>query len=435
MSDENRDPASKPTKIRPKPLDTRSAAASSFDKVQNQSSLDSPKSATITNVSQRLPSTSAEVSVGEILSTDEKRASVSIREEQQRRHSASSYSSSETGDIAENTGINNKEQSKMDLGEASRELTRLLHIGNENTTTAATINLNPDAPDFTPVDLTPTYHSELAPAHLQRRATQVEFYNDRHSRTRYYSDTQHNPIPLTSTNTSGIRPLLSLVPQYVPSHRRSWNSITPLSSSSTSNSWWPQEYSNTSSAASSYHSRPAYALYSVVKQQPLTDENNYSYNQQQNRNSSKRQRTFSGRSFVHPSQTLANRKRSHSGPQPPLQPPSAHLTGIHSLTRIMVDILRIINPIPTEDKKQKSDSISSVNLTSYSPIQHKYQRPSYHYTQERLEEQEQQQRTQSIEGEDVFVDDNTSTIAPLPILDNKTAGNFILIRLNSLHIP
>ena len=67
------------------------------------SSLDSPKSATITNVSQRLPSTSVEVSVGEILSTDEKRASVSIREEQQHRHSSSSCSSSEFGDTNEST--------------------------------------------------------------------------------------------------------------------------------------------------------------------------------------------------------------------------------------------------------------------------------------------------------------------------------------------
>ncbi|CAF5201102.1 unnamed protein product, partial [Rotaria magnacalcarata] len=75
MSDENHDPSSSPLpeKIRPKPVDAKSAATSSLI-----SSSDSPKSATINNVSQRLPSTSVEVSVGDILSTNDKRASVSV---------------------------------------------------------------------------------------------------------------------------------------------------------------------------------------------------------------------------------------------------------------------------------------------------------------------------------------------------------------------
>ncbi|CAF4588061.1 unnamed protein product, partial [Rotaria magnacalcarata] len=80
----------------------------------------SPKSATINNVSQRLPSTSVEVSVGDILSTNDKRASVSVLKHQP-RYSSSSGSSSEFGDMNESTF---SETHKMDLGEATRELTR-----------------------------------------------------------------------------------------------------------------------------------------------------------------------------------------------------------------------------------------------------------------------------------------------------------------------
>jgi len=378
LSDENRDPSSSPlpTKIRPKPVDARSAASSSLI-----SSLDSPKSATITNISQRLPSTSVEVSVGEILSTDEKRASVSIRE-QQHRHSSSSCSSSDFGDLNENTfsTIN-----KMDLGEATRELTRLLHIGNDNTINE--IHLNPDAPDFTPIDFSPTYRSELAPAHLNRRATQVDYYNNRQSRSRYYSESYNHSIP---PNTSTIRPLLSLVPQYIPYHRQSWSMTTPPNASS--NSWWQQEYSNPSSSTSSYHSKPAYPLYSPLMP-PLTDDSLYP-----NRHSSKRQRTYSNRAFVFPNQITTNRKRSHSGPETPLQIPPTHLNGIHSLTKIMIDILRIIDPLPIKQEQKQQNS-----STSYQ--QRKYRRPSNnHYNQRRSQQRE------SIEIEDVFVDDEIPTI-------------------------
>jgi hypothetical protein len=400
MSDENRDPSSSPlpTKIRPKPVDARSAAASSLI-----SSLDSPKSATITNVSQRLPSTSVEVSVGEILSTDEKRASVSIRE-QQHRHSSSSCSSSELGDNNENTFSTTN---KMDLGEATRELTRLLHIGNDNTINE--IHLNPDAPDFTPIDFSPTYRSELAPAHIHRRATQVDYYNNRHSRSRYYSESYHHSIP---TNTSTIRPLLSLVPQYIPYQRQSWSTTTP--SSSSNNSWWQQEYSNPSSTtSSSYHSKAAYPLYSPLMP-PLTDDSLYP-----TRHSSKRQRTHSSRAFVFPNQSLTNRKRSHSGPETPLQPPPTHLNGIHSLTKIMIDILRLIDPLPIKEEEQKQ---TPEYFSSYQ--QRKYRRPS---NQRRLQ---QQQRNESVDVEDVFVDDEIPTITALV---NQISGNLFLIQSNKHH--
>jgi hypothetical protein len=402
MSDENCDPSSIPTKIRPKPIDAQSIADSSHDKVQNQSSLDSPKSATITNVSQRLPSTSVEVSVSEILSTNKKRASVSIREEEQ-CYSISSCPSVETGGMIENptTATMDRGQSKMDLGEATRDLTRLLHIGNENTTTAIEKHLNPDAPDFKPIDFSSTYRSELAPAHKQRRATQVDFYDDHHSRTRYYSETYHD----SESSTSPIRPLLSIVPQYIPHHRKSWTQTTPLSISS-SNSWWPQEYSNTSSAASSYHSRPAYQIYApLMEQQPLTDENNYSYNQQQYKYPSKRPRAYSGRAYVYPNQTTTGRKRSHSGPETPLPPPSTHLNGIHSLTRIMVDLLRMINPIPEE--KKETNELTSTDVTEDTSIQ---------------------QSNESRQAENVPINNEVlgTAVPSSSILIDKTAGSFYI---------
>lgn len=381
MSDENCDPSSKPSsKPRPKPVDARSAAASSAH------SLDSPKSATISNVSQRLPSTSVEVSVGEILSTGEKRASVSIREQEQQHPSSSpssSCSSSELDDADESAFVSVGGK-KMDLGEATRELTRLLHIGNENLDKEK--HLNPNAPDFTPIDFSPTYRSELAPAHLHRRATQVDYYNNRYSRSRYYSESYQQSV---ATSTSTIRPLLSLVPPYVSYHRQSWTNTTPPSAS---NSWWQQQqdYSNpSSSSSSSYYSRPAYPLYSPLMA-PLTDDSLYPH-----RSSSKRQRIHSSRAFVFPSQVTSNRKRSHSGPDVPLQPPETHLSGIHSLTRIMIDLLRLIDPLPIVDEEKQ---------------QHKYQR--------RLE--------QSTESEDVvFVDDDV-----LPTvtgsLATKNAGRLVI---------
>ncbi|CAF0835111.1 unnamed protein product [Adineta ricciae] len=391
MSDENRDPSSLssplPTKIRPKPVDARSAAAAASSLV---SSLDSPKSATITNVSQRLPSTSVEVSVGEILSTDDKRASVSIREQRpQQRYSTSSCSSSELGDINENSLL--QAANKMDLGEATRELTRLLHIGNENAINEAP--LNPEAPDFTPIDFSPTYRSELAPAHLHRRATQVDYYNNRYSRSRYYSESYQQSAP---TSSSTIRPLLSLVPQYVPHHRQSWSTNSPQSA--TSNSWWQQDPSNASSTASSYHSKPAYPLYSPLMP-PLTDDSLYP-----NRHSSKRQRVHSSRAFVFPSQSATARKRSHSGPDTPLQPPPTHLNGIHSLTKIMIDILRAIDPLPIKNEQQIPSS-KSESVSSSSHSQRKYRRPSNNSYQ-----RQHQQRTDSFEVEDVFVDEEIATI-------------------------
>jgi hypothetical protein len=135
---------------------------------------------------------------------------------------------------------------------------------------------------------------------------------------------------------------------------------------------------------------------------PLTDDSLYP-----NRHSSKRQRIHSSRAFVFPSQLTITRKRSHSGPETPLQPPPTHLNGIHSLTKIMIDILRMIDPLPTKDETTpQTSSPSSQNYYSYQ--QRKYRRPSNHYNQRRS--QQYQQRNESADVEDVFVDDVIPTI-------------------------
>ena len=233
-----------------------------------------------------------------------------------------------------------------------------------------TKHLNPDAPDFKPVEFSSSYHSELAAGHsAQRRATHTESYDQRNARIRYYSETNPNANPSTSI----IRPLLSIVPQYIPHHRKSWGSTTPLSTSSSS-SWWPQEYSNPSSVASSYQTKAAYQIYTPLMEQPgLMDENGYSYNQQQQQQKypPKRPRANTGRPFIHPNKIEKLRTRSHSGPETPSSPLLTHLTGIHSLARIMVDLLRMIKPIAEETNTSKEKLVSN-NLSETSSIQNQY---------------------------------------------------------------
>lgn len=234
--------------------------------------------------------------------------------------------------------------------------------------------LNPDAPDFKPIELAASHPS-------QRRATHTELDDQRNARIRFYSETN----PHADSSTSIIRPLLSIVPQYIPHHRKSWASTTPLSTSSSS-SWWPQEYSNPSSVASSYQTKAAYQIYTPLMEQPsLMDENGYSYNQQQ-KYPPKRPRANTGRPFIHPNKSDKLRTRSHSGPEPPSSPLSTHLTGIHSLARIMVDVLRLIKP-NAEETKTSEDKIVSNNLSETSSIQNQYSSGNQLTTSEREREQ------------------------------------------------
>ncbi|CAF2482335.1 unnamed protein product [Rotaria sp. Silwood2] len=414
MSDKNDDLSGKSVKTISKSSDTRSTVEPSFDKVQKTTSQDSSKSNVIIDNSQYLPSTSSKISVGEILLTN--------KNEDQHRHAILPSSLSKTDHITENLTTTNKEQSKSNLGEPTRDSTHVLHIDNDNKKT--TKLLNPDAPDFKPTHFTTTYRSELAPTHLERHATYADPHKNPHSRIRYYSDTYRYPESLTtSTNTSTIKPLLSIIPQYIPRHQQSFTAVTPLSSST--NAWWPQEYSHMLCSASSYCPKPAYQLYTPLiqkqQQQNLTDENQNLHHLQKHKHPSKRIRTYSGRPFGQLNQTETGRIRSYSGPETSLQSSSAHLDGIHSLTRIMVDILRGINKT-SQEQKHIHDTISSLDLNSYSLVKNKYQQPSYHYIRQPLQKEKQHQK--SSEAKNDLVDENISTKAPplLPLSVDKAAA-------------
>ena len=308
----------------------------SDDQVENDS-----KAVNVRSTGDRENIKSAEVSVGEI------------------------FSPKEDDDDEHRSSIDTNVKTKNSSG-ATQDSTSLGQISHEKTIK----HLNPNAPDFKPIEFSSSYRSELAPGHAsQRRSTHTESYDHQNSRSRCYSETQPN----ADSSTSIIRPLLSIVPQYIPHHRKSWASTTPLSISSSS-SWWPEEYSNPSSAASSYHTRPAYQIYTpLMEQQSLTDENGYSNNQQQQQQKypPKRPRSNTGRPFIHPNKRDALRQRSHSGPEAPSTPSSTHLTGIHSLARIMVDLLRMIKSIPEESKESKENIVSNnLSETSSIPNQH-----------------------------------------------------------------
>ena len=308
--------------------------------------------------------------------------------------------------------------SKTDVHETTQDMNRILNLSNENISSTLGKFLNPDAPDFKPSDSKLSLHSLPAQGHKQRRATHSEVYDKHHSRQRNFSDTYANIDPST------IPSLLSIVPQYIPKHRRSWTATMPTttassSQSSTSNSsWWPQEYSNPSSLASSYQSRTAYQMYtplmevesSTIEQEPSDD--------QQQSYPPNRPRALSGRIF--PSSSLMSmntRKRSHSGPEPPLTLPSSHLSGIHSLTRIMVDILRRIKPIIEENKETTNLVANDENLTVNS-----------------TSNQQNQSVNQITEPENILNDKQTSSTAmPLSTMSiEQTEGNRFLFRTNWL---
>ncbi|CAF0888614.1 unnamed protein product [Didymodactylos carnosus] len=405
----------------------------------------SPKTTTITNISKRLPSTSVEVSVADILSNDEKRASVSVKDNdtdqstsqlsnthhrfnpsiqppQQHQH----HQTVGTGSGLPQETL--RSEKNMDLNKASKELARLLHIGTPTSLTSKANNdtkhstyvkvdertffnsrLNPDAPDFKPIDMSPTYRTELA--HPRRS------YPD--SRLRHYSESYRHPA---------IRPLL---PNYQPLYQQRYNNNnnnnTPASQPESWNRVWQQQEqqqphkrsltigdanTNEYSSVPAYHSRNAmrnHSLYSPLSKYSAYDND---YNDSQHRN---RQRTYSGKAFVFPTtkppssmlhQNESQRIRSQSGPGS-----HQHLSGIHSLTRIMVDVLKMISYSPRQTPSPSPQQLPSTTATprtgsasslkSYSPYQRKYQyRPSY-YAKRIV-------RYESLDHEDVFEEFSTN---------------------------
>ncbi|CAF3991402.1 unnamed protein product [Rotaria magnacalcarata] len=393
----------------------------------NQSSSNNATSTTIKDNSERSQSTTtpADIVISDDLSTKDSHASINIRKGEH-CHATSRSSLSEADNVTKNLTIIHKKQSDTDLAEGTHhKRSHLLHVENINKPIGS--HLNPDAPDFKPSDTSSTYHSDLIPRHSQRRATHVDSHRIRHPRTRYYSDTYHYPESSSSIDTSTIRPLLSIVPQYIPYDPQSWNAITPLPSSE--NVWRPHAYNDVSNTASSYCSRPPCQNYSPLmqqQQQSLSDVNHF-HNHHQNKHARKRTCTFSGGTFVHTNQAKPiGRQRSLSGPETALQSSvllssSWHLDGIHSLTRIMVDILRNINQV-SDDQKQKYASMSSTNTVVHSLTQNKYQQPSSHSDKFCLENDEKSQKSVEAENDLVDYDMSTNALPLLPLLADGVTG-------------
>ncbi|CAF3215124.1 unnamed protein product [Rotaria socialis] len=410
--------------------DERSTTESCLNKVRNQLSSNNSMSTTIEDNSERSQSTTtpADIAISDDLSTKDSHASVNSRKDEH-CHATSRSSLSDAENVTENLTITNKKQSHTDLTEATHhEGSHLLHIENINKPIGT--HLNPDAPDFKPSDTSSTYHSELIPRHSQRHAAHVDSHSIRHPRTRYYSDTYHYPESSSSIDTSTIRPLLSIVPQYIPYDPQSWSAITQLPSSE--NVWRPHAYNDVSNTASSYCSRPTCQIYSPLmqqqQQQSLSDVNHL-HNQHQNKHARKRTCTFSGRALVHTNQTKPiKRQRSLSGPETSLQSSlllssSEHLDGIHSLTRIMVDILRNINQV-SDEQKQKYASMSSTNSIAHSLTQNKYQQPSSHSDRFYFENEEKSQKSDETENDLVDYHISTKASPLLPLLVDKATGIF-----------
>ena len=269
-------------------------------------------------------------------------------------------------------------------------------------------DLNPDAPDFTPIDFKPTYRSEFAGITSQRRSTIADYYNPRQERTRNHSE-PHPTAAMNSGNASPIVPLLSLMPEY----NRSELSEDPRRRSKT--------------VSSSYQSKVAYPLASpLMDQSILIDENFYPNITPTHRYGLQRPRAATGRSLAVAADLDLSRKRAHSGPEAlvqPSEPVEPRLSGIHSLTRIMVDILRSIHPVSISEESQ---SIS----TSTSSIQSKYGRPSEASSQGRLQPRSQQ-ADESLGAEE-------RVVVTIPAQDptvEQVAGILRLIRLCLLRKP
>jgi hypothetical protein len=227
----------------------------------------------------------------------------------------------------------------------------------QNATIVNTHHLNPDAPDFTFVDYSSGQPSLVLPLLPRRRSMIADRHN---SRTRYHSETYYHPT-VDVTHPSLMRPLLSLMPEL---NSPVWSISTSIGHSS-----WPEDHrqrSRTTTGSNQTLSAYKSLMEPQEQQQRPIDEHLYSSNQQQqqNRYGSKWQRNQGSRKLSIPSTIDSIRNRSYSGPEMSVVSTHTHLTGIHALTRIMVDILRMIRPALSNEQSQ---SISN----SYSSIQSK----------------------------------------------------------------
>lgn len=187
-------------------------------------------------------------------------------------------------------------------------------ISTDESTTVRRPSLNPDAPSFTPQEQASSLLAASAVIPSRRRSMIPD-----PSRTRNHSDT---------TNTQGIPSLLSLMPDYNPSQLVG------------------QDYRRRAHTATGTTTYPP-LLTSITSRKlslnPVVD---------------------------------ANRQRSHSGPEsaqtiPPAVLNPLDLSGIHSLTRIMVEILRQIHPVVHEEHEEdENQSVSTSN--AFTSIQSKY---------------------------------------------------------------
>ena len=173
-------------------------------------------------------------------------------------------------------------------------------------------SLNPDAAAFTPKETSPLSERLTMPSTVlpSRRRSMIPDYS--RARIRNHSDT---------VNTQGIPSLLSFMPDYDPSQ---------LSS---------EEYRRRAHTATGTTSIPPLLMSTTPR--TLT---------------------------LHPA-VDANRQRSHSGPDSALSSsPAARnsmdLSGIHSLTRIMVELLRQIRPVLHEEHEEdENHSVSTCNTS------------------------------------------------------------------------
>ena len=222
-------------------------------------------------------------------------------------------------------------------------------INESNQDETIKIFLNPNAPDFNP-----TNRRKSGPVCIMMEKMIDDELNSHQTRTRYHSDTNQQDTAHLSASSSIIRPLLSLMPELNQSTR-------------------PLDYrrrSHTGSSTSTQSKSTVSPSLVPLMLQTTSFDNNLApttfYDYQRTRSSTVRDHAVKNEfDFI--------RQRSHSGPGTLLSVSNNHLSGIHSLTKIMIDILRSISPrISIIQEESQSLSTSPTSLLA----SNKYPQPS-----------------------------------------------------------